>query len=53
MTVDSPFTVTGEAKVPVSHAPHLGQHSSEILREAGYSQTEIAELRTAGAIAGE
>ena len=52
MTVDSPFTVTGTAKVPVTRAPGLGQHSSAILRDAGYAESEINLLRAAGAVAG-
>jgi crotonobetainyl-CoA:carnitine CoA-transferase CaiB-like acyl-CoA transferase len=52
MTVDSPFTITGEAKVPVTVAPGQGEHSSAILRDAGYSETEIEALRAAGAISG-
>jgi crotonobetainyl-CoA:carnitine CoA-transferase CaiB-like acyl-CoA transferase len=33
-----------------SIAPELGQHTEEVLLEAGYSWEEIAALRTAGAI---
>lgn len=32
------------------HPPTLGQHSDELLREAGYSEPEIAELRAGGAL---
>jgi crotonobetainyl-CoA:carnitine CoA-transferase CaiB-like acyl-CoA transferase len=36
----------------ISHpAPLLGEHSDEILREAGVSDTELAELREAGVVA--
>jgi crotonobetainyl-CoA:carnitine CoA-transferase CaiB-like acyl-CoA transferase len=33
------------------HAPLLGEHSVEILREAGYSPGEIEELLTSGVTA--
>lgn len=32
------------------HPPRLGEHSSEILQEAGYSETTIAQLRDSGVI---
>jgi alpha-methylacyl-CoA racemase len=31
-------------------APHLGQHSAEVLAEAGLGEAEIAELRAAGVL---
>ena len=52
LTVDSPFTLSAAAKVPVAIAPDQGEHSGAILREAGYSADEIAALRAAGTIIG-
>lgn len=52
LTVDSPFTVEGSPKVPARRAPDIGEHSSEILREVGYSDIEITALKRSGAVAG-
>jgi crotonobetainyl-CoA:carnitine CoA-transferase CaiB-like acyl-CoA transferase len=32
--------------------PALGEHTEEVLRAAGYSEAEVAELLQAGAVAG-
>ena len=31
-------------------APELGEHTDQIMKEAGYSETEIAEMKKAGTI---
>ena len=51
LTVDSPFYVAGTTKVRPRKAPEVGEHSDEILREAGYDAAEIATLR-AGDVVG-
>jgi crotonobetainyl-CoA:carnitine CoA-transferase CaiB-like acyl-CoA transferase len=45
LTIDSPFFVDGADKVRPRKAPAIGEHSDEILREAGYDETTIAKLR--------
>jgi formyl-CoA transferase len=50
LTVSSPFNLAGEAKVPPRRAPGVGQHSEEVLREAGYSADEIGRLRGSGVV---
>jgi crotonobetainyl-CoA:carnitine CoA-transferase CaiB-like acyl-CoA transferase len=52
LTVDSPFSLSGADKVPVAMAPEFGEHGAEILREAGYSKREIAEMRKTGVVGG-
>jgi crotonobetainyl-CoA:carnitine CoA-transferase CaiB-like acyl-CoA transferase len=52
LTVDSPFTLSGAGKVPVTTAPGYGEHSRAILRTAGYSEREIDGLYDSGTIAG-
>lgn len=43
-TVDSPFQVQGEAKLPPRMAPDIGQHTRELLAELGCSPAEIEAL---------
>ncbi|MBV8889494.1 MAG: CoA transferase [Alphaproteobacteria bacterium] len=50
LTVSSPFWVAGQQKVPPRHAPEVGEHSEEVLRAAGYAETEIAAMRADGVI---
>ncbi|PRZ43326.1 crotonobetainyl-CoA:carnitine CoA-transferase CaiB-like acyl-CoA transferase [Antricoccus suffuscus] len=51
MTVDSPLTVAGTEKARPTMAPTLGQHSDDVLREAGYDDDAIKDLRAAGVVA--
>lgn len=51
LTVNSPFTIDGVEKAKPRAAPAIGQHSEEILREAGYSADDIARLRQSKAVA--
>jgi crotonobetainyl-CoA:carnitine CoA-transferase CaiB-like acyl-CoA transferase len=51
LTVTSPISVEGQDKVRPRRPPAVGQHSDEVLREAGYDAAMIAKLRTDGAVA--
>ena len=51
-TIDSPFFLAGQEKVPPRAAPRTpGQHSDEVLRQYGYDDAQIAELRAASVVA--
>ena len=50
LTVNSPFWMAGQEKVRPRPAPAVGQHSEEVLREAGYTDLEIRTLREEGVI---
>lgn len=46
--VASPFRI--DEPLPARPAPKLGQHTAELLRELGYGEAEIGELRASGAL---
>jgi len=46
----NPNKLSGGARKDFLHAPKIGQQSVEILREAGYSESEIADLVTSGGV---
>jgi crotonobetainyl-CoA:carnitine CoA-transferase CaiB-like acyl-CoA transferase len=50
LTVSSPFHLDGETKVAPRRAPSVGQHSDEVLREAGYPTHDIERLRSLGVL---
>ncbi|HSH07043.1 MAG TPA: CoA transferase [Burkholderiales bacterium] len=52
LTLAVPFRIEGVEPRRPGRAPALGEHSSEILREAGFAPDEIARLRTAGVVGG-
>jgi crotonobetainyl-CoA:carnitine CoA-transferase CaiB-like acyl-CoA transferase len=49
-TVRSAIRVPGEKPVPPKPAPEQGEDTGRILKELGYSETEIAEFKKQGAI---
>ena len=51
LTVNSPIWVEGSKKVQPRKPPGLGEHSDEILRNAGYDEASIRKLRASGAVA--
>jgi crotonobetainyl-CoA:carnitine CoA-transferase CaiB-like acyl-CoA transferase len=51
LTINSPIWIDGSQKVKPRHPPGIGEHSDEILREAGYGEASIQKLRAFGAVA--
>jgi formyl-CoA transferase len=50
LTVNSPIWVDGSQKKAPRRPPALGEHSDEVLREAGYDEAAIRQLRSSGAV---
>ena len=48
-TISSPIQVHGVNKVSAKRATELGEHNQEVLRQLGFSATEIDGLRASGA----
>ena len=45
-----PFKFGAQPELPAITAPLLGEHTDEVLADAGYSPDEIEQLRASGAI---
>ncbi len=50
LLINHPLQVSSVARAPVRRAPTLGEHNADILRELGYSDIEIEQLKTSGAV---
>ncbi len=50
-TVSTPLQIMGAAKVKPTAAPRFGEHGDTVLQELGFSEAEIAQLNTSGAVA--
>ncbi len=48
----APIKLSRTPARPAAPAPALGEHTAEVLREAGYADGEVRELLEAGAVAG-
>jgi crotonobetainyl-CoA:carnitine CoA-transferase CaiB-like acyl-CoA transferase len=50
LTVNNPIAIRGMASIAASRAPEHGEHNDEILRQLGFSTTDIATLRADGVV---
>lgn len=51
LTINSPIWIDGSDKKPPRHPPGIGEHSDEILREAGFGDDDIRQFRKSGVVA--
>jgi len=49
-TIGNPLKLHGVEDPPLRAAPGLGEHTEQVLKEAGFSPEEIASLRDEGAL---
>ena len=49
-TISSPIQVHGVTKVSAKRAPEIGEHNEDVLRQLGFSATEIDGLRASGVV---
>ena len=49
-TISSPLQVHGVIKESAKRAPKIGEHNEEVLRQLGFSATEIDALQASGAV---
>ena len=45
MTINSPFRIEEEEKVEFNRAPKVGEHTKEVLKEMGFKDSELEELK--------
>jgi crotonobetainyl-CoA:carnitine CoA-transferase CaiB-like acyl-CoA transferase len=50
LTINTPIALRGSDKVRPKMPPSVGQHSDEVLKEAGFDAAAVAQMRAAGAI---
>ena len=50
LTINSPIWIDGSNKRQPQLPPKVGEHSDEVLRQAGYAEDDIRKLRGAGGI---
>jgi formyl-CoA transferase len=51
LSVGNPIKLSASAS-EVKRSPLLGEHTDEVLAALGYTETEVAALKEAGAVAG-
>src|SRR5688572_9914893 len=51
LTVSSPVEIEGQHKAKPTLAPGVGEHTTEVLREAGLAESEIERLLRTGVVA--
>ena len=49
-TINSPISLRGADKVQPRMPPSVGQHTDDVLKEAGFDAADIAQMRAAGAV---